>query len=460
MLRTLLANRPALLGSAFAVALAATPAATKIDGKPFNASVMDLAKQGYVEEEFFISGTARTYDIPRDQMSNGTPSDTTHPFKTRIVVRRPSTPAKFNGTVVVEWTNVSEGFDNEVEWFHSGEHFVRSGYAWVGVSAQNVGVSALKQRVADRYASLDVTDNDTVKGDGLSYDIFTAAGMAVRGKSAQNVMGGLKVERVIASGHSQSAGRLATYFNAVHPLTPVYDAVLLHGGGGKMRADLNVKIWKLLSETDVLGQVAVRQADTDKFRTWEVAGVSHLDYTHANQLVKLGLRNKETMLPNPAPGPARSGGTPPGPFNGCLHPPLSRIPGEYVQNALYDHLTRWLKDGTLPPSAPPIDIVMDGARPSIDRDSFGNSLGGIRLAEHAVATAVNSGENSGGGFCFLTGWHEDFDKARIAQLYSSHLSYVSDVRVATDKNLKAGYITKADAAKTIAAAEQSSIGKS
>ena len=38
------------------------------------------------------------------------------------------------------------------------------------------------------------------------------------------------LERVIASGHSQSAGRLATYFNAVHPLTPVYDAVLLHGG--------------------------------------------------------------------------------------------------------------------------------------------------------------------------------------------------------------------------------------
>ena len=451
MLRTLLA------GSLILGAVAGT---TKIDGKPFNASVMDLAKQGYVEEEFFITGTARTYDIPRDQMSNGTPADATHPFKTRIVVRRPSSAAKFNGTVVVEWTNVSEGFDNEVDWFHSGEHFVRSGYAWVGVSAQNVGVSALKQRGADRYTSLDVTDNDTVKGDGLSYDIFTAAGMAVRGKSGQNVMGGLKVERVIASGHSQSAGRLATYFNGVHPLTPVYDAVVLHGGGGKMRADLNVKIWKLLSETDVLGQVAVRQADTDKFRTWEVAGTSHLDIKHATELVKLGLRNKDTMLPSPAPGPARAGGPPPGPFSGCNHPPLSRVPSEYVQNALYDHLSRWLKDGTLPPSAPPIDLVTDAGKTSIDRDSFGNSLGGIRLAEHGVATAVNSGENTGGGFCFLTGWHEDFEKARLAQLYMSHTSYVSDVKVATDRNLKAGYITKADAAKTIAAAEQSSIGKS
>jgi hypothetical protein len=437
---------------------AAVTGATKIDGKPFNASVLDLAKQGYVEEEFFLTGAAKTYDIPRDQMSNGTPSDASHPFKTRLVVRRPASAAKFNGTVIVEWTNVSEGFDNEVEWFHSGEHFVRSGYAWVGVSAQSVGVNALKQRMGDRYGSLDVTDNDAVKGDNLSYDIFTAAGQAVRGKNGQNILGGLKAERVIASGHSQSAGRLATYFNAVHPLTPTYDAVLLHGGGGRMRADLTVKIWKLLSETDVLGQVAVRQADSDKFRTWEVAGVSHLDYTHATQLVKLGLRSKETMLPTPAPGPARGNATP-GPFNGCVHPPLSRIPGEYVQNALYDHMVRWLKDGTLPPTAPAIEIVTENGRPAIDRDSFGNALGGIRLAEHAVPTAVNSGENTGTGFCFLTGSHEDFDKARIAMLYSSHTSYVSDVKAATDKNLKAGFIVKADAQKTIAAAEQSSVAR-
>ena len=164
---------------------------------------------------------------------------------------------------------MSEGFDNEVDWFHTAEHLVSAGYAWVGVSAQNVGVSALKQWSASRYMTLDVTDGGTVMGDALSYDIFTAAGQAVRGKASASVMGNLKVERVIATGHSQSAGRLATYFNSVHPLAPVYDAVVLHGGGGKMRTDLNVKIWKLLSETDVLGQVATRQPDSDKYRTWE-----------------------------------------------------------------------------------------------------------------------------------------------------------------------------------------------
>jgi putative intracellular protease/amidase len=435
-------------------------------GYPFNASTLDLSKQGYVEEEFFIQGVARSYEIPRDQMSNATAAAASHPYKTRIVVRRPSSAGKFNGTAIVEWTNVSEGFDNEVDWFHSAEHLVNAGYAWVGVSAQNVGVSALKQWSTNRYATLDVTDGGTVMGDALSYDIFTAAGRAVRGKASASVTGGLKVDRVIATGHSQSAGRLATYINAVHPLAPVYDAVVLHGGGGKMRTDLNVKIWKLLSETDVLGQVAVRQPDSDKFRTWEVAGTSHLDVKHATELVKLGLRSKETMLPNPPPAPpagARGGGPAfggtPGPFNGCNHPPLSQIPSEYAQRALYDHLARWLKDGTVPPTAPPIEIKTDGERPAIVRDSFGNALGGIRLAEHAVATATNSGENTGGGFCFLTGWHEDFDKAKLKALYSSHEAYVSAVKRITEENVRIGYIVKSDGQKTIAQAERSDIGK-
>ena len=179
------------------------------------------------------------------------------------------------------------------------------------------------------------------------------------------------------------------------------------------------------------------------------------------------------MLPNPPPAPVpaagagrgagRSGGPfggAPGPYNGCNHPPLSRIPSEFVQNALYDHMARWVKDGTPPPAAPRITVAVDGERPYIVRDAFGNALGGIRLAEHDVATAINSGENTGSGFCFLTGWHDDFDKTKLTVLYSTHSAYVAAVKATTDKNLKAGYIVKTDADKTIAAAEKSDIGKS
>ena len=47
-----------------------------------------------------------------------------------------STPKKFNGTVVVEWLNVSGGTDDAPEWTLSHNQLIRDGFAWVGVSAQ------------------------------------------------------------------------------------------------------------------------------------------------------------------------------------------------------------------------------------------------------------------------------------------------------------------------------------
>jgi hypothetical protein len=93
------------------------------------------------------------------------------------------------------------------------------------------------------------------------------------------------------------------------------------------------------------------------------------------------------------------------------------------------------------------------------RDKFGNALGGIRLAEHAVPTAVNTGLNSGAGFCRLYGSHEPFDRATLASLYPTHAAYVAAVREATRRNLKAGFILKVDADQTIADAERSAIGR-
>src|SRR5262245_46700969 len=181
-------------------------------GYPFSATPMDLAKAGYIEEEFFIEGTANRYNTPQgNPPQTGSITDSGHPYKTRIVVRRPVAKSKFNGTAILEWTNVSQGHDHEVDWFESKEHIVRAGYAWVGVSAQAVGVNALKEWSPSRYGSLDVTQGGTVTGDASSYDIFTAAALAVRGKSKVDVLGGLKVERLIASGHPQSAGHLTAY---------------------------------------------------------------------------------------------------------------------------------------------------------------------------------------------------------------------------------------------------------
>jgi hypothetical protein len=441
---------------------------------PFYASIVDLAGKGYVEQEYFIEGTANRYETPAD--ATGRVADGGHPYKTRIVVRRPKDAARFNGTVILEWNNVTAGHDLDIDWFQSHDHFIRAGYAWIGVTPQRIGVEALKVWNAKRYGSLDVTAGGTISNDALSYDIFAAAAQAVRTPGAVNIMGGFRIDRIFATGHSQSASRLATYVNAVHPLAPIFDAVVVHGGGGKIRTDLDVKVWKLLSETDVLGQqAATRQPDTKNFRTWEVAGDSHVDVQFRSYSRQLTDRDGGPVAPGfsaglggrgaAAPATAAAAPAAPPPANmgagasPCERPPYSHVPFHQVMNAAFDHLVRWVKDGTLPPAAPPIAVSSEGPPAIAVRDKAGNALGGIRLAEHAVPTGVNTGVNTGPGFCRLYGSHEDFDATTLKTLYPTHAAYVAAVKDVTEKNVKAGYILKVDGDMTIAGAERSTIGK-
>lgn len=471
-----------------------TPLRDPAHGYPYNSTPLDLAKYGYVEQEFFIEGTANSYLTPPGQP--GSVKDSGHPFKTRIAVRRPKSAAKFNGTVIVEWYNVSQGHDGEYDWFQSADHIVRNGYAWVGVSDQRVGVNSLKEWSPARYGTLDVTDGGKVDDDSLCYDVFTAAALAIRGQGSTDVLGGLKAARLIAIGHSQSANRLYIYFHSVHPLTAkVYDAVVLHGGGGKVSGDLNVKVFKLLNETDVTGQANNRQPDTDQYRQWEVAGTSHLDARFSRMMAGLGLRvsGMEPVEGSPSlTGPSISGGAGNGAAgngdgvagtNVCKNPPFSRIPGHYVLNALLDHTARWVQDGTPPPTASHIELKElpplppsgepagarggrgpQGPRWEVVHDALGNAHGGIELAQHAVPTAANTGQNEGGAAggernCNLMGSYFAWDHARLAMLYPSHAAYMANVKEVTEKNLKAGYIVKADAGTTIAEAAHSPIGK-
>ena len=80
--------------------------------------------------------------MPSDGKWTVTPT-TTAAYKTRILVRRPSNPAHFNGTVIVEWMNVSAG-ESAPDWDFLNPMLMRDGYAYVGVSAQALGVNGGK----------------------------------------------------------------------------------------------------------------------------------------------------------------------------------------------------------------------------------------------------------------------------------------------------------------------------
>jgi hypothetical protein len=101
---------------------------------PFYSTMVDLAASDYVEEEFFLQGTANT-----PPLATGSIIDSGHPYRTRIIVRRPASPDDFNGTVLMEW-QIGPGLDTDAFWLEEHDHYVRRGYAWVGVSVRRAGI--------------------------------------------------------------------------------------------------------------------------------------------------------------------------------------------------------------------------------------------------------------------------------------------------------------------------------
>lgn len=452
-----------------------------IPGAPFvQATNFDLSEVGYSQAEFFVSGTASSYvnagDLEPDGFWQATPAESA-PYKTRIVVHRPIDPRHFNGSVVIEWLNVSGGLDAAPDWISMHTELIREGYAWVGVSAQFVGIEggsspipglpnlSLKGVLPERYGSL------SHPGDSFSYDIFSQAAQAIRRPQGVDPLQGLRRARLIAVGESQSAFRLVTYVNAVHPLVRLFHGFLIHSRSGgaaplsqlpqvqvntpagvRIRTDLREPVLTFQTETDVLllGSLAARQPDSPFFRLWEVAGTAHAD---AYTLV-VGFGDKgDTLAGAELPVTDK-------PLPGIIEcaTPINAGPQHFVLKAAMHALDRWVRGAGAPQEAPWLQV--EGDPPAFVVDQFGNVRGGIRTPAVDVPTAKLSGLGQGGGsFCFLFGTTVPFDTEMLAELYPNHDAYVSAVNEATDRAVEAGFIRPADAELIKTAAEASGIGR-
>jgi hypothetical protein len=295
--------------------------------------------------------------------------------------------------------------------------------------------------------------------------MFTQAGQALR-DDAESVLGGLHPQRLIATGESQSAGRMVTYVNAIHPLAAVYDGFLIHSRGGTgasisqaplpaipapspapIRSDNPDPVLVLQSETDV--NEGARQDDTPTFRLWEAAGTAHVDaYSVGIGLSDIGDGQGDRQLFDAMRDP---------PQIGC-GAAINTGPSHVIVQTALRKLHKWVKRGIEPPIAPRLEVTSFDPR-TYARDANGNVLGGIRTphVDSPVAVVTNDGQSGPGLLCRLTGATFPFDQAKLASLYRSHDHFVTQWRKATKRAVRAGFLLGVDARFLNQAAAQSTV---
>jgi hypothetical protein len=420
---------------------------------------------GYVQHEYVAAGTATAYKpsspITNDGRWNFEP-DTTAPYRTRVLIRRPADLTAFSGTVIVEFLNVSGGLDANPDYSNLEAEITRSGDAWVGVSAQRIGVEGgpvlvrtpgydnilgkgLKGVDPARYGSL------VHPGDGYAFDIFTQVARAIREGGIP--LGGATPKFVLAAGQSQAAFALTTYYDGVQPLTHEFDGFFIHSRAavglslaapGKsadiagslgnpvtpiFRTDLSAPVLDVQSETDVtilLKSALVRQPDSDRFRLWEIAGTSHADAYVIGRVAST----------------LNCGG------------PINNGPMNVVAKAALHHLKEWVEAGILPPVAPRLELTT-AATTALLLDADGIAVGGIRTPPLDVPVDVLSGKSNGSTdlICILLGASTPLAPARLAELYASRAVYEQKYASATDAAIEAGFVLEADRQALLAFAQ-------
>ena len=456
-----------------------SPLVIPAPGKPLLLlGAFDVGSLGYVAEEFFISGTASSYthaaEVSPDGRWSVTPSGAAD-YTTRMVVLTPFDRAQFNGTVLVEWLNVSGGIDAPAVWMMAHREIIRAGYAYVAVSAQRVGVEggasllgadmSLKSQDPKRYASL------RHPGDAFCYDIFSQISGLIRNAEHNSVLRDLGVQHVVAVGESQSAMFLTTYINAVDPLAQIYDGFLVHSrfaGAAPLdgssifdesqastpqavtfRTDVRVPLVTVITETDLFGGVRhgyyfARQPDNRWLRVWEIAGAAHADnYTIQVAPIDSGSAPLDDIVAAYAPTNMLMG---------------SQL-GHYINFAPQHHhvvqaalaaLNKWVRTGEPAPTGPPIE-VRESDQPQPILDSNGLAQGGVRTPWVDVPIARTSGVGAKESvMSAIFGSGEPFDAATLRRLYPGGTKeYLESFTAALDRAIQSGFILPADRAEIL-----------
>jgi hypothetical protein len=426
--------------------------------EPESALPTGLAAHDYVEQEYFASGTAHAFTAT-SAPSNGNwtiAPTTSAAYKTRIIVRRPANPAHFNGTVVVEWMNESEG-ESAPDWMYLNPELMDEGDAWVGVSAQALGVDGgtpILGSIAGTSAGQGLVQQEPARygtlhhpGDQYALDIFDQVGLGLRSTSS-HVLGSLHPRHIVATGESQSAFYLTTFADALEPHGHPFAGIFIHSRGGtaaplsgtsitsnsgpsnvRIRTDLGVPVFMFETQTDLiqLGYAPAQQPNAKDIRTWEVAGTSHAD---------------SYLL---------------GPASSVLHcsSAINSGPQHVVAQSAFANFERWVVRGTPPPSPEPFRLSSQNPA-ALALDQNGNVIGGVRTPAVDVPVSTLSGAAPAGTstICSLFGSTTPFSSQMLVSLYGTKAKYISKYTADLNHAIEAGYLLPAERSSLLALAEQ------
>jgi hypothetical protein len=454
--------------------------ATGGHGTPLGGLRYDVTQFGYQEKEYFFEGTAKTYPpvtLP------------TASYRSRMIVWTPTDPARFNGTTVVEWAEVSDfgQFELTVELNYESPMLEQQGFAFVLVSAEQRGIcdhtptgctsTSLQGADPDRYGSLDHP------GDAYSFDIFSQAMQAIKHPVGTAPLGTLKTRILIAEGFQRSVDKYfptgapapsspsTSPFSIYGPLNDylangadddarLADAFLIDAAAPRVEPRYRVPTLHHLDES------AIRRTPTPDSRnhvTWEITGAPHVDpwaaghtdipstdapkpkLTRPDELArrdKYDNFGQDAFPAGDVPAPAPSTG--------------STFPRRFTLNAALADLRTWVAKGIRAPAAPRIErtaAVPDSPTKKLNRDRDGNAIGGLRSPIIQVPFATYDGE------AFVSsGTTISLPPERIAQLYPTHESYMRRLLTATNEAVADRFLVCQDGETIMRKASISTVG--
>ena len=388
-----------------------TAPGTMFDSTPSLPAGRGLAHFKYDAREYFVSGTANA-----------------KPYKTRIVVRKPSDNARFSGLVLAEAMHPS-GAAHMFEF--TSDYTMGAGHA--AVEIVTAGFDGLVAHNKARYQDLKV-EQDQVS------EILAQVGSLMKRTQADGPLAGLPVRRMILAGTSATAAVLIRYLPGhmvyrTPDMKVVYDGFLPTSTGATIR-QVDVPLIQIPTMTEVSsGTVTARQdgdAAGDQFRLYEFAGMAHVDS-----------RDSIRFKPDP-----------------CRNP-VSQFPLQAYMSVALQHLLQWTDKGTVPPRAERIlldrNVSNDGSLMALDE--YGNSRGGVRNPYVDVPTAklgvrneaaappipnpsawiAANGAGAAAQMCGLAGYQIPLRQDQLKKLYNTRSTYQDRVKRRLDELEKAGW---------------------